>query len=115
MSSKSPYSISIPATDLLSWIFPKNQEPSDEPIWIDAEQPSKSLSLKQLHQWVRRLGLGLYKLNLVSGSVVLVVSQNHIFFPVVYFGIPGFGYIFSASNLGYGVNGLFIFPAVMAS
>ena len=105
MPYPSPYGFSHPVTDVLSWLFPRDQEPSDKPIWIDAENPHRTLSLKQLLPWVKRLGLGLFRLGLKEDDVVLVVSRNHIHFPVLWFGVSGFGFIYSGSNPAYGVDG----------
>ncbi|GME36656.1 4-coumarate-ligase [Neofusicoccum parvum] len=103
MPHKSPFQIDIPACNLLDYLFPSSEEPSEEPIWLDAENPERSLSPKQLLQWVRRLGSGLQSLGLDPGDVVMVYSTNHIFVPVAYCGIAGAGFIFSGCNPAYGV------------
>ncbi|KAI9679141.1 MAG: hypothetical protein M1822_007351 [Bathelium mastoideum] len=105
MPHKSPFQIDIPATDVLSYLFPHGQPPSKEPIWIDADNPrTNSLSPKQLLQWVKRLGLGLDRLGPKQGDVVIVFSTNHIFVPCAYLGIAGSGRIFSGCNPAYGVT-----------
>ncbi|KAL9064210.1 MAG: hypothetical protein Q9157_007916 [Trypethelium eluteriae] len=105
MPYHSPFQIDIPATDVLSYVFPQGQSPSDKPIWIDADNAqANSLSPKQLLQWVKRLGLGLDKLGLKQDNVVMVFSSNHIFVPCAYLGIAGSGRIFSGCNPAYGVT-----------
>ncbi|KAF2084658.1 4-coumarate-CoA ligase [Saccharata proteae CBS 121410] len=103
MPQRSPFQIDIPATDILTYLFPPHAEPSDQPIWIDAEVPERALSPKQLLHWVKRLGLGLQNLDLRPGDVVMVYSANHIFVPVAYTAIAGAGFIFSGTNPAYGV------------
>lgn len=105
MPEWSPFQIDIPATDVLTYLFPAEKQPSDKPVWIDAVDTSKSLSPKQLLQWVKRLGMGLNKLGLKQGEVVMVFSSNHIFVPVAYLGIAGSGFVFSGCNPAYGVGG----------
>ncbi|KAI9726036.1 MAG: hypothetical protein M1828_002044 [Chrysothrix sp. TS-e1954] len=104
MPELSPYNIDIPETDLLTWLFPPGSEPSNKPIWYDAENPERSLSPRQALQWARRLGLGLKRLGLQEDDVVMIHSTNHIFVPVAYLGAAGHGYIFSGSNPAYGVS-----------
>jgi acyl-CoA synthetase (AMP-forming)/AMP-acid ligase II len=108
MPDQSPYQIHIPATDVLSYLFPPGSTPSDKPIWIDAVEPEHSLSPRQLLQWAKRLGLGLHGLGLKEGDVVMVYSHNHIFVPVAYLGIAGSGFIFSGTNPAYTVDGKFL-------
>ena len=105
MPQKSPHQIDIPATDVLSYVFPKGRLPSEKPIWIDAEHTKRSLSPAQLLQWVKRLGSGLDKLGLGQNEVVMMYSSNHIFVPVLYLGVAGSGRIFSGCNPAYGVDG----------
>ncbi|KAL9091261.1 MAG: hypothetical protein Q9165_004895 [Trypethelium subeluteriae] len=105
MPYHSPFQIAIPATDVLSYVFPQGQLPSDKPIWIDADNAqTNSLSPKQLLQWVKRLGAGLDKLGLKQDDVVMVFSSNHIFVPCAYLGIAGSGRVFSGCNPAYGVT-----------
>lgn len=106
MPQKSPFQIDIPLTDVLSYVFPEGTEPYDKPIWIDAAQPERSLSPKQLLQWVKRLGVGLDNLRIAQNEAVLMYSTNHIFVPVAYLGIAGTGRIFSGCNPAYGVDGI---------
>ncbi|GAB7347017.1 hypothetical protein MBLNU459_g3165t1 [Dothideomycetes sp. NU459] len=104
MPQKSPFTIDIPETDVLSFVFPPDVEPHDKPIWIDAVQPSKSLSPKQLLGWVKRLGVGLDRQNIGQNEAVMIYSANHIFVPVAYLGVAGSGRVFSGCNPAYGVN-----------
>lgn len=107
MPSQSPFQIDIPATDLLTYLFPEEKTVSDKPIWIDADDTRNSLSPRQLLQWVKRLGFGLRDLGMKNQDVVMVYSANHIFVPVAYLGISGCGCIFSGCNPAYGVEGMF--------
>ena len=104
MPQKSQFQINIPSTDILSWIFPPNKEPSETPIYIDADDPSNSLSLKQVLQWVERLQIGLDQLGIQKGEAVMMYSTNHIFIPVLYYAVVGSGRIFTGCNPAYGVN-----------
>ncbi|KAL4914625.1 hypothetical protein BDW62DRAFT_219918 [Aspergillus aurantiobrunneus] len=90
--------LSIPKSNILSYLYPPNQTVSDKPIWIDAANPARSLSPRQMLAWVRRLGYGLDRLGVAPGRVVLICTPNHIFVPVAYQGIVGAGRIFSGAN-----------------
>lgn len=106
MVYKSPYSIDVPKQDLLTYLCPSSAEPLDDrPLWISAAQPSISLSSKQALQWVRRLAVGLAKLQLKIGDVVLMISPNHVFVPVAYIGTIGYGAVFSGLSPTATVNG----------
>ena len=104
MPQQSPFQIDIPQTDVLSYVFPQGKEPSDHPIWIDAEDTTRSLSPRQLLQWVKRLGVGLDRLDIGQNEAVLMYSSNHIFVPVAYFAVAGSGRIFTGCNPAYGVD-----------
>jgi 4-coumarate--CoA ligase len=110
MPTQSIFQIDIPATDLLTYLFPPSKPASDKPIWIDADDTKNSLSPRQLLQWVKRLGAGLQNLGLKRQDVVMMYSANHIFVPVAYLGIAGSGCIFSGCNPAYGVEGLSVYP-----
>ncbi|KAL7906062.1 acetyl-CoA synthetase-like protein [Trichoderma velutinum] len=99
MPFKSLYEhLDIPQTNLLTYLFGNGSTLSQEPIWFNAKDPSKNLSPHQLVQWIRRLGLGLQRMGLKRGDVVMMCSPNHIFVPVAYLGLTGSGYIFSGAN-----------------
>ncbi|KAL2858478.1 hypothetical protein BJY01DRAFT_256657 [Aspergillus pseudoustus] len=94
--------LSIPKCNLLTYLYPPNTTSSSTPIWIDAANPTKSLSSRQALLWIRRLGFGLDRLHDVPrGSVVLIYTPNHIFVPVAYQGIVGSGRIFCGANPAY--------------
>jgi 4-coumarate--CoA ligase len=102
MPLQSPYPpLDIPEVNILSYIFSPGEEVPDTPLWIDAADDSISLSLPQAKQWCKRIAIGLDRLGVKPGSVVLVYSPNHIFVPVAYLGIVGCGRIFSGSNPAY--------------
>jgi len=103
MPLPSPYQIPIPQTSLLTYLFPSSLPNS--PLYIDAEDPSQSLSLAETHDYVRKLGYGLQEQGLKKGEVVMVMSRNSHFIPVLYLGIVAAGGIWSGVNAGYGVDG----------
>lgn len=102
MPQKSIFKLDIPATDVLSYVFPEYSTPSDKPIWIDADDTSNALSLKQALYWIKRLGAGLDRIGIQRGEAVMMVTRNHIFIPVLYLGVAGSGRIFNGCNPAYG-------------
>jgi acyl-CoA synthetase (AMP-forming)/AMP-acid ligase II len=98
--------LEIPQTDVLSYLFPPGAKLEDEPIWKDAEDPKKTVTPASLYSWLRRLGSGLERGGFLPGDVVLVCSPNHLFVPVAYLGIIGYGAIFSGINPTYTVQGM---------
>lgn len=97
--------LNLPQTDILSYLFPPGEATDDTPIWMDAEEPSRSISASTLEAWVRRLGHGLQQSGIDVGDVVLVCSPNHVIVPVAYLGIIGYGAIFTGLNPTYSVQG----------
>ncbi|ROT36328.1 4-coumarate-CoA ligase [Sodiomyces alkalinus F11] len=104
MIIKSPFpTLDIPKTNLLNYLFPPGQEPSEEPLWLDSKNDKINLSPKQLLEWVRRLSFGLQRLGMKRGDVIMICTPNQIFVPVAYLGIVGSGCIFSGANPAYTV------------
>lgn len=107
MSNKSPFSdLSIPKTNILSYLFPDGTENDSSPVWIDAEHPSRSLSPKQLLSLVKTTAAGFQRLGIRSGEVVAVFTPNHIFVPVVYLATVACGAVFTGFNPAYTVGEL---------
>ncbi|KAI1324760.1 4-coumarate-CoA ligase [Xylariaceae sp. FL0255] len=77
------------------------EEPYDEPLEVNAKDPSSNLSPKQLLQLVQRLGFGLEYLGLKRGDVAMILAPNQMFVPVAYIGIVCTGCCFSAVNPAY--------------
>lgn len=99
MIFKSPYpDLDIPETNVLQYVFPPGEQPSDEAIWIDASNPQKSLSPRQALPWIHRIGNLLDIMHVGVGEAVMILSPNHIFVPVAYLGIVGAGRVFSGAN-----------------
>ncbi|MCJ1458903.1 hypothetical protein MMC28_009279 [Mycoblastus sanguinarius] len=102
MVIRSPYpDIPIPEQDILTYLFGSGTTLSDDPLWINAADTSKYLSPRTALQWIKRLGVGLDKLGVKRGEVVMIVTPNHIFVPVAYLGIAGNGRIYSGANPVY--------------
>lgn len=106
MSVRSPYPLfTFEATNVLDYAFAGDKTLSEKPLWIDSSNPEKALSSKQALLWVKRTCFGLEKLGLRRGDVVMIYTTNHIFVPPAYYGIVGGGFVFSAANPAYTVNG----------
>lgn len=106
MPISSPYPPLKPAaTNVLDYIFPQGDTPSDQPLWIDSQDVSNALSPRQALEWIKRTAFGLSRLGLSRGDVVLIYTRNHIFVPPAYYGIVGGGFVFSGANPAYTVAG----------
>ncbi|EMC92608.1 hypothetical protein BAUCODRAFT_77563, partial [Baudoinia panamericana UAMH 10762] len=95
--------IDIPKVDILTHLFPEGKPVSDEPVWYDAANPQLHLSPRQLLSWVKRLALGLDRLGVQQGDIVMIYTPNSIWVPVAYLGIVGSSRAFSAANPIYTV------------
>ncbi|CAI7584730.1 unnamed protein product [Penicillium glandicola] len=86
-------------SDLLSFTFdgpkPYNR---DQPLFIDAEDPSRSFTAAQFRQLVRTLIAGLKAHNVQPGDCVLLHLGNSILYPALFFGIIGAGGVYMGSN-----------------
>ena len=104
----SPYpDIPIPELDILTYLFGdcSPDQISNDPLWINAADTSISLSSRTGLEWIKRLAVGLDKLGVGKGEVVMLVTPNHIFVPVAYLGTVGSGRIFSGANPLYTADG----------
>ncbi|KAG9244396.1 4-coumarate-CoA ligase [Calycina marina] len=96
MVFKSPFpDLDLPKVNIIDYIFPPNEAPSDAPLWIDSNDSNKSLSPAEALRWAKRLGFGLEKLGVKKGEVIMVYTPNHIYVPAAYLGAVGAGYSFS--------------------
>jgi 4-coumarate--CoA ligase len=102
-----PY-LEIPQTNLVDYLFPPGHEPSNEPLWIDAQDPSNYLSEAQVLKWSKSFSRGLSNAGLRQGEVVMLFTPNHVFVPVAYLGIVGGGYRFSAANPAFTLRGEYL-------
>ncbi|KAJ5122225.1 hypothetical protein N7526_009162 [Penicillium atrosanguineum] len=86
-------------TDLLTFTFcgptPYNQF---QPLFIDAEDPSRSFTATQFRQLVRTLIAGFKANNIQQGDCVLLHLGNSILYPALFFGIIGAGGVYMGSN-----------------
>ncbi len=106
MVIRSPYpDLNIPEQDILTYIFGSGDSLSESPLWINAANPDIYLSLRTGLQWIKRLAVGLDRLGLKEGDVLMIVSPNHIFVPIAYLGAVGSGRIFSGANPLYTADG----------
>ncbi|KAJ5719382.1 hypothetical protein N7493_007837 [Penicillium malachiteum] len=86
-------------TDLLTFTFcgpnPYNQ---NQPLFIDADDPSRSFTATQFHQLVRTLIAGFKAHGLQKGDCVLLNLGNSILYPALFFSIIGAGGVYMGSN-----------------
>ena len=107
MPLKSPFpDLDIPKVNLLTYIFPDGVPISDSPVWYDSEDPTVCISKRQLLHKVKKLAVGLDKLGVETGHVVLIFTPNHLLVPVAYLGVVGSKRVFS------GVNPIYTIPEV---
>ncbi|KAN0122515.1 amp dependent CoA ligase [Hyaloscypha variabilis] len=93
--------IQLPTKDILSWIFDDPHHDKDEPIYIDAKDPSRTLSSNQARAIIRKLIAGLHAAGLKKGDCICVHSFNDIYYPMLFLATVGAGGIFTGSNPAY--------------
>jgi acyl-CoA synthetase (AMP-forming)/AMP-acid ligase II len=101
----SPYpALDIPETNIVSYLFSEKTKLPSKPIWLDAKDPTRSLTLAQALSWIKRLAIFLEENDVLRGEVVMILTPNHIFVPVAYLGIVGAGRVFSAASPNYTIT-----------
>lgn len=68
----------IPTQDILSWIFDHVSYDWDAPLYIDALDPSKSISARQARSFILRLTAGFKANGLRKGDTVCVHAFNSV-------------------------------------
>jgi 4-coumarate--CoA ligase len=76
--------LDIPETSVLDFFYPVNENPSDEQLWIDGQDPSLSLSPKTARNWICRLGLGLERRGVKVGDVVMVSRRVNLILMMIW-------------------------------
>ncbi|EAW13115.1 adenylate-forming enzyme AfeA [Aspergillus clavatus NRRL 1] len=86
-------------TDLLTFCFDGSvQYDHQRPLFIDAQDSSRSLNACQFRLLVRTLIAGLKAHHVQRGDSVLVHLGNNIIYPALFFAIIGAGGVFMGSN-----------------
>ncbi|KAF2476219.1 putative AMP-binding enzyme [Lindgomyces ingoldianus] len=93
--------IDIPTKDILSWACDNSGFDQNKPIYIDAADPSNSISAAQATTLIRKLVAGFKQAGLENGDTVLIHSFNNIYYPIIVLGIIGFGGVFTGTNPSY--------------
>lgn len=98
-----PYKSPIPPVDIrqcnvLSFLFPEGEPVSDRPQWIDAANPTNSLSGAQALTLIKRFAVGLDNLGVAQGRAVMIVTPNHLYVPVIYLAAAGSSRCFTGAN-----------------
>lgn len=90
--------IKIPNKDLLSWMFDEQEYDPDTPIYVDAANPTRTISSRQARSIARRLCAGFQRVGLGEGDCVCMLSFNDIYYSMAFVGILSFGGIFAGVN-----------------
>ncbi|KAF2642995.1 putative AMP-binding enzyme [Massarina eburnea CBS 473.64] len=93
--------ISIPTKDILTWQCEGPTYDENKLIYIDAADPSKSISAKEARVLIRKLIAGFRTAGVKKGDAVLIQSFNNIYYPILVLGIIGAGGIYTGTNPSY--------------
>lgn len=93
--------IHVPNQDLLSWMFDDPQYDIDKPIYIDAANPSRSISCRQGKLMARQLAAGFRAAGLKKGDCVCMHAFNDIHYSMAFLGIIAAGGVFAGTNPSY--------------
>ncbi|KAF7193565.1 Acyl-CoA synthetase ACTT5 [Pseudocercospora fuligena] len=97
----SQWSYPLPEEDLLTWTFDHCDYDKYKPIYIDLENPSRTLSWTQSRTIVRQLIAGFHAAGLKPGDCVMIASFNDIMYCMLFLAVVGAGGIFTGSNPAY--------------
>ncbi|EME45496.1 hypothetical protein DOTSEDRAFT_87834 [Dothistroma septosporum NZE10] len=87
--------------DILSWTFDHISYDWDEPIYIDALNPNRSVSARQAKKVIRQLAAGFRAVGLKKGDCVSIHSLNDIYYPIFFLGVLAAGGIYTGTNPAY--------------
>ncbi|KAF2013565.1 4-coumarate-CoA ligase-like protein [Aaosphaeria arxii CBS 175.79] len=90
--------IDIPNKDLLSWMFDDQKYDQDEPIYIDAADPSRTISSRQARSIIQKLAAGFKAIGLQKGDCVCMLSFNDIYYSMAFLGIVASSCVFAGVN-----------------
>ncbi|KAL4736081.1 hypothetical protein BDV11DRAFT_211572 [Aspergillus similis] len=93
--------VSIPDTDILTYIFANPSYDANRPVYIDVSNPSRSISLAQARTMIRQLIAGLRAWGAKEGDCVAIHSFNDIYYSMLVLAIIGLGGIFTGTNPSY--------------
>ncbi|KAF2472767.1 acetyl-CoA synthetase-like protein [Lindgomyces ingoldianus] len=93
--------VDIPTQDILSWCFDNPQYDLDQPLWIDASNPQRSVSGREARTLICKFAAGLRKNGLQPGDCVVVSSFNHLHYPILIFAIVAAGGVYTGTNPSY--------------
>ncbi|ETN43109.1 uncharacterized protein HMPREF1541_02267 [Cyphellophora europaea CBS 101466] len=98
---KGPEVPPLPTKDILSWIFDEPTYDVNKPVFIDATNIKRSLSLSQAQHVVRQLIAGFRAQGIKPGDCVLIHAFNDVYYMMLALAIIGTGAVFAGSNPGY--------------
>lgn len=93
--------VEIPTQDILSWTFDDLNYDWDEPIYIDGNNPTNSISARQARSLIRKLVAGFRAIGIRKGDCVCMNSFNDIQYPIFFLGLVAAGCVFSGVNPAY--------------
>ncbi|KAK2781973.1 hypothetical protein FQN52_000333 [Onygenales sp. PD_12] len=93
--------LDLPTKDILSWIFDSPSYDQDKPIYVDVQDPSKSISCNQARKIIRQLIAGLRAAGFKKGDCLNIHSFNDIYYSMVFLAVIGAGGVFAGTNPGY--------------
>ncbi|KAK5198122.1 hypothetical protein LTS13_000999 [Exophiala xenobiotica] len=94
-------SVPIPNKDILSWMFDEPRFDQDKPVYIDAIDPSKSISGNEARKIIRQLAAGFHAIGITPGDCVCLHGFNSIHYPMLFLGIIAAGGVFAGTNPAY--------------
>ncbi|KAH1592895.1 hypothetical protein KXV60_006992 [Aspergillus fumigatus] len=90
----------LPSVDVISYIF-DNTYDANRPIYVDVNDPSRSISCAQARKIVRQLVAGLRAWGVKAGDCVAIHSFNDIYYCMLVLAIVGAGGIYTGTNPSY--------------
>ncbi|KIW78010.1 hypothetical protein Z517_07843 [Fonsecaea pedrosoi CBS 271.37] len=91
----------LSAQDVVSFAFGKPDYDLDRPVFIDATDPSHSLSYRQAKDLVQKLIAGFHAEGLNVGDRVCIHAYNSIYYPIICLAIVGCGGVSVGTNPTY--------------
>ncbi|PNY25941.1 4-coumarate-CoA ligase-like 7 [Tolypocladium capitatum] len=105
MPIASRWTCPLPELSLPSYLFgsPDGLLPQGK-VFVDAGNPSRSLTFDQFRLYSKKIGLGLQKLGVGPGDTVALISGNELFVPCLFLGVVMAGAIFTGVSPSFGTR-----------